>query len=38
MDDQDVAACATRDVLADAAAEQPLEKARLAGATMISSA
>ena len=32
MDDQDVAARAPRDVLADAAAEQPLEKARVAGA------
>ena len=32
MDDQDVAARLTRDVLADAAAEQPLEKARFAGA------
>src|SRR5919197_4192425 len=32
MDDQHVAARSTRDVLADAAAEQPLEKARFAGA------
>src|SRR5438874_7751458 len=32
MDDQDVATRATRDVLADAAAEQPLEKAWFAGA------
>jgi hypothetical protein len=32
MDDQDVAARSTRDVLADAAAEQPLEKAGFAGA------
>ena len=32
MDDQDVAARLTRDVLADAAAEQPLEKARFARA------
>src|SRR5919108_5577383 len=32
MDDQDVAARATCDVLADAAAKQPLEKARFAGA------
>jgi hypothetical protein len=31
MDDQDVAARSTRDVLADAAAEQPLEKAGFAG-------
>jgi hypothetical protein len=32
MDDQDVPARPTRDVLADAAAEQPLEKAWFAGA------
>src|SRR5919198_6701952 len=32
MDDEDVAAGSTRDVLADAAAEQPLEKAGFAGA------
>src|SRR5919201_6467237 len=32
MDDQDVAARSTRDVLADATAEQPLEKAGFAGA------
>ena len=32
MHDQNVAAGAPRDVLADAAAEEPLEKARFAGA------